>query len=315
MNCQPLIDAVFKHSENYSNGGVDYSVTELLNTPRIVQLKKRYGDMVGIEHISQDDEAFLDAIDANLNSFVGTAVHGYIEKLLYRVRLEDGSGPKYITEKRFFDKIYDRYISGQFDVYDPEAKTLWDCKTTTVWGMMFDREPKKKKWEEQLNIYAYLMSCTSKFKKQYPVESLKVFAFYTDWKAGDARYNPDYPQKRYEEIELNLWSLAKTKQFLEDLIKRQIDSEDLGDTELPLCSDDDCWTKNKVFAVYVKDKYGNLGKRAKKLCDSKEAAIDYMQGDSRMTIIERPAERTRCKKFCEVSPFCNQYREYLMSLE
>jgi len=313
LNCQPLIDAVFKHSENYSNGGVDYSVTELLNNPRIVQLTKRYGDQVGIEHLVYNEDAFLDAIDSNLNSFVGTAVHNYIEKMLYRVRLADNTDFKYVTEKRFFDKVHDRYISGQFDVYDPETRILWDCKTTTVWGMMFDRESKKKKWEEQLNIYAYLMSCSSKFRKKYPVDAIKVFTFYTDWKASDAKYNMDYPQKRYEEVDLELWPLDKTKKFLEDRVMRQVKAEDLKDTELPLCSDEDCWTKNTVFAVYVKDKYGNLGKRAKKLCDSKEAAIDYMQGDDKMTIIERPAERTRCKRFCEVAPFCNQYQEYLMS--
>ncbi len=83
----------------------------------------------------------------------------------------------------------------------------------------------------------------------------------------------------------------------------------LKDDLLPFCEKDYCWETPAVFAVYRPN-----ATKALKLCSSKREANDYIKfknltGDIR--IQERPTTRRRCEKYCKVSQFCNQYKEWL----
>jgi hypothetical protein len=49
----------------------------------------------------------------------------------------------------------------------------------------------------------------------------------------------------------------------------------------------------------------------KALAKAEESA---KKGD-KFVIEIRQGERTRCKNYCQVSPFCNQYQEYMSTME
>ena len=310
--CQPLLDALYQHSKSYSNGGSDYSATELLNPPRIVQLGKRYKDFCSIENLSEEDK--YDKLVSNISSFIGTAIHSYIEKMLYRVR-EDADTYRYMLEKRFYEKIEDRYISGQFDIYFPEKSILYDIKTTGAWNMVFSKEDHLTKWEQQMNIYRYLMSCGSRFKEALDVSSGKVVAIYTDWSKATATQSGDYPNSRFEEFNINIWDIAESKNFLEGLIKHHSLYEDVPDDELPECTDNDTWRKPNTWAVYTVDSSGCASKKAKKLFkedsgetedDAKKYLATVLGGNG--VVVFRPGEYVRCENFCDYKYFCNQYK-------
>ena len=69
-NIRPLADAIQVHRGQYSSGGADYSVTTLLDPPRIVHLNKRHLSKVPL---------FVEDL---LHSYNGTGAHDYWEKML-----------------------------------------------------------------------------------------------------------------------------------------------------------------------------------------------------------------------------------------
>jgi hypothetical protein len=80
----------------------------------------------------------------------------------------------------------------------------------------------------------------------------------------------------------------------------------VGD-DLPLCTEEEMWEKKTTYAVMK-----NGGKRAKKVFDVKEDAIEFLSQQKDVHYVEtREGERTRCAKFCQVSEYCNQYQQYL----
>jgi len=119
---KPLNDALMEYSNfSYSNMGSDYSITTLITPPRIVQLRKRYAEAIA------DQPQDLSQIIA---SFKGTAVHNELEKQLWRC-INRGIDPDYIIERRLWDRINGRKISGKFDVLWRDK--LYDWKTTSVY--------------------------------------------------------------------------------------------------------------------------------------------------------------------------------------
>jgi len=71
------------------------------------------------------------------------------------------------------------------------------------------------------------------------------------------------------------------------------------------------WEKQTTYAI---KKIGN--KRAFKVYETEKDALDAIADMEKTYEIEvRPGERTRCANFCPVSPYCQQYRDYLTTKE
>jgi len=69
------------------------------------------------------------------------------------------------------------------------------------------------------------------------------------------------------------------------------------------------WEKKTTYAI-MKDG----GVRAKSVHASKEEAEKSwaeIKDYTKYKIVERPGERTRCANYCQVSQYCNQYRQFL----
>ena len=300
LQIAPLRDAIYEHSRSYSSWGADYNVTSLIQPPRIVQLQKRYSEE--LDKLPMTDEF----IEQQLSSFQGNAIHERFRIMLYRfINKWPNSG--YMIERRVWDRICDRKISGQFDAYRNGA--LYDFKTTSVWKRIFSQGTD---WEQQLNIYAYLLKTCG-----IDVTLLYIIAWYMDWDKWKINQN-NYPKKKIEQIRLsNLWPFPEQKQFLEHRIELQKQNEDRADEDLDPCSGEEMWAKDTMYAVVAPGAKRAI--RTKGLY-TRQAAEDYIEQSKNKKkddwyVETREGERTRCENWCRYRDYCSQWKEYCQRKE
>ena len=118
----------------YSKGKANLSVTELINSPRIVQLKRLHWDQL------EEDASSM------VWSLFGSAVHNI---------LQHGKDEHHIVEQRLFADIEGWTISGAIDlqIVEEDGVVISDYKVTSSWAVMNE----KAEWVEQLNSYAWLV--------------------------------------------------------------------------------------------------------------------------------------------------------------
>ena len=262
----------------YTKGKANFSVTELLTSPQIVQLKRK--------HWNELEE---DAADMVWSLF-GTAIHGV---------LEHGKDENHIVEERIHLEIDGIHVSGAIDLQEVEEDgiVLSDYKTTSAWVV----QNMKQDWHDQLNIYAYLVEKA----KGIPVKKLQIVAIVRDWARRDAE-KESYPQAPIVVINIPLWPFEQREQFLKDRISKHISAAfdvEIGDELLP-CTPEDMWEKETSYAV--KKEGGVRAKSVHKTREEAEAAL------TKGYFLEvREGERTRCASFCQVADHCNQYQTFL----
>ena len=269
----------------YSKGGANISATQLLNSPKIVALTKKY-----------DDEIEQDASEM-VWSIIGTAIHGV---------LEHGRDENHIVEQRLHADVDGWHISGAVDlqIINDGKVDIRDYKTTSVWSVMNH----KIEWEWQLNIYAWLVEHAT----EKPVNSLGIVAILRDWKSREVGTKEGYPESPITEVEIPLWDYAEREAFIKERIKLHSAAEFAMETdgELGDCTPQEMWEKPTKWAVM---KIG--GVRAKGVYDTEDqagAALEELGNGHEIQV--RPGERTRCSGFCPVSKWCKQYQNYLIEL-
>jgi len=272
------------HRPTYTKEGANMSVTELLGSPRIVQLKRRHWD-----ELEQDASEMV-------WSLFGTAIHHI---------LEHGKAENHLIEQRLHAHVDGWHISGAIDlqVITPEGIEISDYKTTSAYKVMAG----SMDWEEQLNVYAYLVE----LQKKVPVTKIQIVAIIRDWSGREAAYKEGYPKAPIVVLDIPLWPFENREQFIRDRITAHSDATFAQETdeELPECTPKDMWERPRSFAI-MKDG----GVRAKSVHTSKEeaeAAWSEIKDYTKYQIVERPGERTRCSGYCQVSKFCSQYRQFL----
>jgi hypothetical protein len=266
------------HRPTYSKGNAHISCTELLNSPRIVQLKRKHW-----EDIEQDASEMVWQL-------FGSAIHQI---------LEHGKGDNHIIEERLFAEFSGWVLSGAIDLQTvtPDGIEISDYKTTSAWAVMNE----KADWTHQLNIYAHLVEKV----KKIPVTGLSIVAIIRDWSAREAQ-KETYPQAPIVTIPIKLWSPEEREAFIQSRLTAHSSAMFEADTEgtLPECSPEEMWEKPSTWAI---KKEG--GVRAKSVHSTKEEAeVNLTKG---YFIEHRPGERTRCKSYCQVSKFCSQHQTYL----
>jgi hypothetical protein len=264
----------------YSKGKAHLSATQLLNSPKIVALTKKF-----------EDELEQDVSDMVWSIF-GTAIHGV---------LEHGKDDNHIVEERLHT-IFDGWrISGAIDlqiITGPDRISIRDYKTTSAWAVMNE----KYEWEQQLNIYAWLVETV----KLQIVDSVGIVAIIRDWSRRDAARNPDYPQSPVKEIPITLWPYQKREDFISERISKHSECEFHMETDedLPPCTPEEMWEKPTTWALKKKG-----GVRAIKVYETQEEAEAAL--DPKVHEIEvRLGSRTRCESFCPVNTYCQQWRDY-----
>lgn len=277
------------HRPTYSKGKAHISATEIINSPRIVQLKKKYWD-----EIEQDASEMV-------WSLFGSAVHNI---------LEHGKGDNHVVEERIHLEFEGWHISGAIDLQEVEPNgtiTVSDYKVTGAWAVMNEKDD----WHRQLNIYAWMVEKV----KKVPVGKLQIIAIIRDWSARDAATKENYPQSPVATIDIPLWTFAEREAFITKRIYEHGTAlfEMETDGEMPECTSEEMWEKKTSYAV---KKDGNV--RAKSVHETFEEATAAMEAaqasakkSEKFSVEVRQGERTRCKSYCQVSQFCKQYQTYL----
>tara|TARA_R110002126_G_scaffold133309_3_gene277384 strand:- start:23762 stop:24640 length:879 start_codon:yes stop_codon:yes gene_type:complete len=269
----------------YNKGKAHLSATQLLNSPKIVALTRKF-----------DDEIEQDASDM-VWSVVGSAIHNF---------LEQGKDENHIVEQRIHIEHDGWHITGAIDLQEvaPDGIHVKDYKFTSVWAAMNE----KPEWENQLNIYAWLVEKV----KKVPVKSVTIAAMLRDWSRRD-REKDGYPKAPILEIPIKLWPMEEREAYIAKRISLHSACEFAIETDggLPDCTPEEMWEKPTVWAVRKK---GNV--RAKALYESEALAKEALEQHGKDYEIEvRQGERTRCANFCPVSQYCQQYRDYLSTKE
>jgi hypothetical protein len=270
------------HRPTYSKGKAHLSVTQLINSPKIVALTAKFEDQ-----LEQDASEMV-------WSLFGSAVHNI---------LEHGKDKDHIVEQRFHTTFEGWNISGAVDlqIKKPEGRAVRDYKVTSAWAVMNE----KIEWEQQLNIYAWLIERVVK----EPVTDLGIVAIIRDWSRRDAREG--YPEAPVKEIPIRLWTFEEREKFVSDRISAHSECEFAMETGglLPVCSPEEMWEKPTTWAL---KKVGAA--RAKNVFHNENDAIAALNAASKDYEIEvRHGERTRCATFCPVNSFCKQWKDYTES--
>jgi len=277
---QTLVNVVER--PEYTRGKAHISATGLLSSPRVVQLQAKYDDQIEVD------------VSRMIWSIIGTAIHGV---------LEHGKDANHIVEQRLHAEIDGWHISGAIDlqIVNDDGVEVNDYKNVSVWSVMNE----KIEWEQQLNIYAWLVETV----KKMPVNKLAIIALIRDWKERESLTKPGYPVAPIVTLPIRLWPMEEREEFIRNRI--HLHSEGLFATdaneELPLCSPTEMWEKPTMYAikkeggVRAKSVHGNL--------DEAEAALEKAGKGYQLEI--REGGRTKCENYCQVSKFCNQYKQYL----
>ncbi len=203
----------------YDKGEADYSVTELTTPPQIRHLMNLHRE-----------EIVYDA-SGELFRLYGTIIHSLLEAA-------GTSCDEDRTEERLFAKItvdgIETTISGKFDHYSSERKSVEDYKLTSVWSFVWGLKPE---WDFQINALAWLAR-----ENGYEVREGAIVAFYRDFqlkKAGDGKY----PKKGAERVVVPLWKGGELAIDLSQHV-REARQADAGHP-LP-CSDKERWISKGV---------------------------------------------------------------------
>ena len=266
-NVHGLPDALVNAVKNdpYTGGG-DISVTKLIDAPKRRTLYKKYREFV-VEDVSE-----------RIWSLMGQAVHTVLER----------AGTSALIEERLYADVNGWKVSGQFDRLHLADAVLQDWKVCSVYKAKGDVG-----WERQLNCLRWLAH-----KNGMEVNRLQVVAIFRDWKKSEALRQSDYPGQNVQVIDVPLWSLEDTENY----IFGRVQMHQLSDAgEETTCTEEERWYSGTSFALM---KTG--GKRAKKVAATKEELGEVPPDHY---IEERPGVNRRCESYCEVAPFCEQYKK------
>lgn len=277
---QTLVNVV--NRPQYSKGNVNLSVTEMMNSPKISILRKKYDDQIEID------------VSDMLYSMAGTALHNILEK---------GADENHIVEERLFAEFDGWTISGAIDlqIIEDAGIEINDYKNVGVWSV----QNPKPEWEEQLNVYAWLVEEI----KKTPVTTLKIIAFLRDFSAKESKFRANYPKSGVVTIDIPVWSMGKREEYIRGRILEHSNARFAEETGgvLPPCTPSEMWEKDPVYAV---KKDGAV--RAKLLHATMQEAEESLEKLGKGFYIEtRKGERTRCENYCPVNQFCDQYKLYL----
>jgi hypothetical protein len=190
------------------------------------------------------------------------------------------------VEQRLFANVADWTLSGQFDRLHLESKTLSDYKVTTTFKAKGDEN-----WTRQLNVLRWLAH-----QNGIEVEALEIVAIFRDFRRSEADRNLDYPQQAVQVIQIPVWSLETTEQYIKDRIWLHQMAQS-GDINVG-CTDTERWYSGDKWALM---KPG--AKRALKVLNEEPDIIP-----DGLIVEHRPGRFRRCEQYCEVAAWCPQWQ-------
>ena len=309
-------------NDSYTKGGADFSVTELIKPPQIRRLWSEHEEDISVD---VNDEMF---------KLLGTAVHGLLdsapkckqcdgtgewwlgldaypsdipttiwEKFKVWSRLGgdscvpcdscDGTGvidDGKIREKRFYADHNDTTISGAIDLIDPTHGVVTDYKVTSAYSV---KKGLKEDWERQLNLYAWLLR-----QNDMAVNKLQIVAICRDWmKSRVGKY--DYPDSMVVVLSVPIWRDGRQDDYVDQRVRVHTQ-----ESTIP-CTPEERWARG---AYQVNPTHSGGGKP--RSFDTMREAADYInkKKTGSYRVVDGDAKYVRCESWCEVAPFCPQWK-------
>jgi len=256
----------------------EYRVTQLLKGIRETILERRH-----YHEIEQD-------VSDMIWLLFGTAVHSIIE--------HHKEADHEFKEERIKIRIGNYILSGKFDLYNAETKTITDYKTCSIWKVV---NGDYEDWRRQLLIYAYMLQSIG-----FPVEKAEIIALMKDHSKSQAKIKADYPKQPVQKITFTFTEkdFAEIESWLHQRFEEIAKAEKLPDDELPLCTPEERFNSGDKFAVMRKGR-----KTALRVLDSYEKAEEWMEYNGGDYIEVRKGEDKKCQDYCSACEFCNYYKE------
>lgn len=273
---EPLVQAVM--NDKYSPGKSDYTTSQLAGTPaRQWALKRQHW-----RDITED-------VSDRIYSLSGQSKHVVLERAA-----EFCEQYEYLAEERFYITRSNKVIGGQIDLYDKRQKVLYDWKETSVYVSYLSLKPE---WAAQGNINRLLLE-----ENGYPVKAIINIALYRDWKKSLVGSTEKYPPHQVSKFDIPMWNTGEIESF----IAARIEDFEGAKKSLPLCSDEERWKADDVYALTKK---GN--KKATKLFATEAEAQTHIEiFDIKNHEIQfRPGVNKRCESYCLCAPFCEQFKQ------
>jgi hypothetical protein len=243
-------------------------VTSLIAPPHVRSLQREHDSEIEVD---VEDMTWL---------IMGRSVHSL---------LEENSPKDVVAEQKIVFSFEGFDIVAVIDTY--KGDVLQDFKVTSVYSFLLGE---KAEWIQQLNIYAWML----KKVKDIDIKTLQIIAILRDFMPRKAKLDKNYPQKPLIAVDVPIWSIEKTEEFVRGRINAHKNN-------LP-CTPEDRWARPTTFAV----KAHNV-KTAKKVCATMEEAEKWIIGNPKgasFFIEVRPGEDVRCDTYCNVSQWCEYYK-------
>jgi hypothetical protein len=207
-----------------------------------------------------------------------------------------------VVEERLFTTFEGWRISGQVDLQEYQADgsvIISDYKVTSAWTV----QQEKTEWVDQLNMYAWLVERV----KGHPVTALQIIGIVRDWSRREAANKEAYPQAPIVTLDIPIWDFQTREEFVRTRLSQHNEANfSAVSGEMPACTPEEMWEKPTTYAVMKEG-----GKRAKRVFESLDKAEAFRAEQTGAHFIEtREGGRTRCDSFCQVAPFCEQYKQY-----
>jgi len=283
-NKHNLPESIVRAVENdgYSKGDAWRSVTQLIKSPRIVRLEQLHWD-----------ELEDDASD-RIWSLLGQAIHVILERsethavaekrLTMDYAVKDKAGQEKTVK---ISGAMDRLAVSRRTKENVDAHTIQDYKVCSTYAI-----EGKEEWHAQLNLYKILCEANA-----IHVDQLQLVLILRDWRRGEAKMDPTYPQRPVLVQEVPVWDSLRANSYLLSRVKAHLNAE-LG--RLPHCTPEEMWKRPDKWAVYPEG-----GARCVKLADTQEAAYEYIQDAKRpYRIDKRLGARIKCDSYCLVKDQC-----------
>lgn len=290
----------------------DISVTQLIDAPQVRMLKKqndieedvsdRIWMMMGTavhyvvelgEITSREARQILEAAEVLVKHDQQKAaefMYDFVNKTFPDHRDKD-----VLTEVTLTHSIDGMMFSGTFDRFTKSLGLLDDYKNTSVYAYM--NEESRKKWDAQLNVYAFLLR-----ENGYDVKAAQITAIFRDFSAGK-RFQKGYPQKPIATFPVKLYSHKAMKEYLTERIRLHKNAQ-MHD-QIPDCTIKEMWGTSDTFAVTAPGRT-----KAIRVFPNENLAQAFVLGNGakydKVYIEKRTGERKRCDSYCSVSKVCPQ---------
>lgn len=269
--------------DDYDSGGSYVTASGIALPPRIRILRREFSDQM-IEDVAE-----------RLWILFGKSAHKVIEL----AKSND------IREQRVYAEISGVKVSAQLDnLYLSLAKSiLSDYKLTSVYAVKDDEA--KPEWEAQLNTTAYLLLLSE--YKVHDNMRLEIVAMLRDWRFGES-LKGRYPATQVKVVEVINWGWGKQQQYIIDRIAlfKEAESRFEVDGTLPDCTPDERWAQPTKYAVMKKGNKQACRGGVKDTRPEAEAFIRGHKDEAKLWIEKRPGSFTRCERYCDCLPFCDQ---------